>query len=305
MPWRVDTFSRWSRVGVPAGLLAVPVLWVLADSGGAITVAVSSAGRLLNGAVFSTVFGDGTLARLLDTPLLYCLEFGVVGVLGVTAIRRRARCGELSVSQREAVAILLGIVLLVTIVRPPIGGPNNLFARPMLVVWSLLACFAADAWWVSWRWRMPTGLAVFVCATGTVFAVAGSTAEGALFLTSHVESVEAARWINANTSHDAVVAFSPPDRRFGYWLRRRVVAADRRHALLFGATGEQYDDVGHQLLHAYASLNARQAAERFGRLRADVIIVDTPVPRWARPPCFEPGYQGARVAVFTRSDAGC
>lgn len=306
VPWRTEMFRRWAPAGAAAGLLALPVLWVLTLGGnaGGLTLAPSSAGGLLNGAVFSTVLGDTLVARLLDTPALYLVEFGVIGWLALISIRDRIGTSRLSDAQRHAVFIILSIVLLVTFVRPPVGGPNNLYARPMVLVWSLLACFAADAWSRIPRRRFSTTLTA-VCAAGTVVAMLGATAEGLLFGAASRDTVEAARWINARTESDVVVAFRPANRRFGYWLRRRVVAADRRHALLFGATSQHYDDVIRRLDEAYASPSPSAAVSRFRALHADVIVVDLPLPSWASSRCFEVGYSGTRQAVLTRSDRRC
>ena len=304
-PWHSDALAGWAAVGVPAAVLASPVLWLLVGgSGQELTLAVSSAGGWLNGAVFSGVFGEGSVAHLLDTPMLYLVEFGVIGVLGVATIYRRLKRGTLSPAQRQAVIIGAAIVVMVTCVRPPIDGPNNLFARPMLIVWSVLACFAAEAWCErrSGGWRGP---AIAVCAGGTLLAVVGATAEGALFGAAPRESVEAARWINANTPAGAVVAVQRQGGALGYWLRRRVIAVDRRHALLFGATGQQYDDTVGRLAAAVGVVDPVEASVRLGRLGADVVVSGSPPPRWARPPCFDIGYEGARLVVITRSESGC
>ena len=109
-------------------------------------MAVSSAGSWTNGALWSSVLGDGTFTRLLDTPALYLVQYGMVGVYGLRSIVKRVRRQSLTDSQREAVTMAAAIVVLVTFVRPPVGTPNNLYARPTLVVWALLACFAAADW---------------------------------------------------------------------------------------------------------------------------------------------------------------
>ena len=306
-PWRTDAFRRWGRVGFGAAVLAVPVLWVLVDgsSKNQLTLGLSAAGGLINGAVFSTVFGDGSVSRLLDTPVLYLVEFGVVGVFGLSAIRRRLRQHELSSAQQQAIIMMVAITVFVTFVRPSVDGPNNLFARPMLIVWALLACFAADEWCHTTRRRLSMTIGVFVCAMGTVLAVTGATAEGFLFRVSSTEVVEVSRWINANTPDSSVVAFRPPDRSMGYWLRRRVVAADRRHALLFGASAKQYDEATRRLDDAYNALDAEEASTRFRDVGADVIVVEGPTPHWARAPCFLTGYRGDTFAVLTRSKEAC
>ena len=303
-PWAVHSGRRWAQVGVPAFALSLPVLWVLAGSRSPLEVGVSSAGTLLNGAIFTALLGDGVVARLLDTPALYLVEFGIVGVMGVTGLIGRASRGSLSSPQRTLAIIAAAVVVLVTLVRPPVDGPNNLYARPMLLVWSLLACFAADAWCAMVRVgpRHLAGVALGV--VGTAFTVLGVTAE-AIFWTTPPDTVAALRWINASTPRRSVVAYDPDGGRHGYWLRRPVVIDDRRLALLFGATGAEYDTVARRFHEAYDSDSPAEAADRFDQLGADVIVVDIPSPAWARPPCFLEGYGGPRVGVVTRNPGAC
>jgi hypothetical protein len=175
----------------------------------------------------------------------------------------------------------------------------------MLIVWALLACFAADAWCAGAgrRWWRRAGVAVG--AGGIMLGALGATAEGFAFWATPADAVRAARWINERTSLSAVIAADPERHNLGYWLRRRTVIADRRHAVLFGATGEQYDDTLARLRQAYDAANPAEAARRFAGLGADVVIVDSPAPAWAEAPCFDVGYRGARVTVLTRSRAGC
>ena len=305
-PWHTASARRWLATALLAFVAAIPVMWVLSrGESGQLIVAVSSAGNWLNGAVFSTMFGDRTVTRLLDTPALYLVELGVIGLLGLAAIRERIARGTLSGQQREAAAIVAAILVLVTFVRPAGDGPNNLYARPMLIVWALLACFAADAWCAGAgrRWWRRAGVAVG--AGGIMLGALGATAEGFAFWATPADAVRAARWINERTSLSAVIAADPERHNLGYWLRRRTVIADRRHAVLFGATGEQYDDTLARLRQAYDAANPAEAARRFAGLGADVVIVDSPAPAWAEAPCFDVGYRGARVTVLTRSRAGC
>ena len=91
----------------------------------------------------------------------------------------------------------------------------------------------------------------------------------------------------------------------GYWLRRRVVAADRRHALLFGASAKQYDEATRRLDAAYNAVDPEEASTRFRDVGADVIVVGVPTPRWARAPCFLTGYRGDAFAVLIRSKEAC
>jgi hypothetical protein len=300
-PWRTDVFRRWAVVGVPAAVLAIPVVVTLAGSeGGQLTLAVSAAGSWINGAFWSSIFGDRTLTRLLDTPALYLVQFGVVGVYGVRGIVRRVQRGTLSAAQREAATIAAVVVLLATFVRPPVGTPNNLFARPMLIVWALLACFAAADWLEPGRRSMRTA-AVAVSVAGTLLAVAGATAEGALFWPTAVDTVRAAEWINTHTAAGAIVATTSPESGLGYWLWRRTVRSDRRLALLFGATTAQYDDAARRIEEASASTTADDAWRRFAALGADVVLVEGTVPSWGRAPCFHTGYDGHTLAVLVRA----
>ncbi len=116
----------------------------------------------------------------------------------------------------------------------------------MLVVWGLLVPFAALAFerlranvrarrWISIG-LVPTMLYV-------PYAVAGATLEGAMFWPTPRELVATSRWIDASTAPSTWVAIDPKilDSSWGYWLRRRLWLGDRRHALLFGATGTAYD----------------------------------------------------------------
>ena len=128
---------------------------------------------------------------------------------------------------------------------------------------------------------------------------------GALFGAVPRESMEAAQWINIHTPAGSVVAVQRQGGALGYWLRRRVIAADRRHALLFGATGQQYDDVVGRLTEAMNEVDPVEVSVKLGQLGADVVVSGSPPPPWARPPCFDIGYAGARLVVITRSESGC
>lgn len=306
-PWQTEMWMRWAPTTLLAVGCALPVMWALAGGATAtrLTLGVSSAGSVLNGAVFSALLGDGVIARLLDTPMLYLLELGVIGLLALASVRDRVRSGTLTDGQREALFIVGGVLLLVTFVRPPVDGPNNLYARPMLLVWALLAGFAADAW-VRHRFHPRWATAgVALCLAGTGLGITAATVEGLWFGPTSAETVRVARWINAHADPQAIVAFAPPNRRFGYWLRRRTVAADRRHALLFGATASHYDWIAERLADAYASSDPAEAHARFTSLEAGVVVVSLPLPVWARPPCFELGFRGPTLAVLTATSRGC
>jgi hypothetical protein len=216
---------------------------------------------------------------------VYLVQFGLIGVLGVRGLVRRIRRRTLTDRQRDAAAIAAAIAVLVTVVRPPIGTPNNLFARPLLVVLMVLAGFAAAEWAEPGRrWLRAAALAVSVA--GTALAVAGATAEGALFWPTRPDVVGAAHWINGHTPPDAVVADASAQPGLGYWLWRRTLVSDRRLAQLFGATAAQYADATERLRDASDAPSSLSAWQRFRDLRADVVLMDAPVPAWAQPPCF-------------------
>ena len=303
-PWAVDSCRRWAQVGVPALALSLPVLFVLAASRSPLEIGISSAGTFLNGAIFTALLGDGVVARLLDTPVLYLVEFGIVGLLGAIGIVGRKKCRTLSSPQRTLAIIAAGVIVFVTLVRPPVDGPNNLYARPMLLVWSILACFAADAWHAVPRVGWCRVVGVVLGVIGTAVTIVGVTVE-AVFWTTPPDTVAALRWINASTPRQTVVAYDPEQGRHGYWLRRPVVIDDRRLALLFGATDAEYDSVVGRLQDAYNASSPAAAASRFDQLGADVIVVGAPSPAWARQPCFITGYESPSIGVVTRNPESC
>ncbi len=312
LPWRVDSFARWGYAGLWAAVLAAPILYGLARAGatGQLTLHVSSAAGWQNGAFFTVLFGDHQWSRLLDTPAFYIMEFGIIGIAGGAGVWLlwRRRIGNRPMAEMSV--FIVTILVLVTLVRPPVEGPNNLFARSMLIVWALLAVFAAEVWvrycekrWLSWA-------LVVICAIAVPYAAIGVTLEGTLFWPTPSDFLDAARSINTETTPETVVAIHPDDDSpaFGYWLRRRQVATYERVALLFGATSEDFQKTQRALREAYESPDSKTAEERFAGLGAGVIIVNsTPskaAPVWARQPCFELQHDGERFDVYRRK-AGC
>ena len=306
-PWAVHSGRRWAQVGVPAFALSLPVLWVLAGSRSPLEVGVSSAGTLLNGAIFTALLGDGVVARLLDTPALYLVEFGIVGVMGVTGLVGRASRGSLSSPQRTVAIIAAAVVVLVTLVRLPVDGPNNLYARPMLLVWSLLACFAADAWCAMIRVG-PRHLATSPAShwgssvrRSRCWVLLRRRSSGRHRPTRSRPFGGSTRAHHAGRSWPTI----PTGVATATGCADRWSSTTGDLALLFGATGAEYDTVARRFHDAYDSDSPAEAADRFDRLGADVIVVDIPSPAWARPPCFLEGYGGPRVGVVTRNPGAC
>jgi len=147
-------------------------------------------------------------------------------------------------------------------------------------------------------------LVLSISLAGTALAVAGATAEGALFWPTPPDMVHAAQWVNEHTPVGAVVATPSPEPGLGYWLWRRTVTSDRRLALLFGATPAEYDAAIGGLDLANRAETADVAWRRFGELGADVVLVDGLPPAWGRPPCFHTGYIGNTMTVLVR-DRDC
>ena len=81
-PWRTAVLSRWGFPGLVAMVLAVPIVPTLvAGSSSGLVLHVSLAGTWSNGAVFSWLFGPQWWTNLLDTPAVYLVDFGIIGVL--------------------------------------------------------------------------------------------------------------------------------------------------------------------------------------------------------------------------------
>ncbi len=262
---------------------------------------------------------------------VYFVEFGVLGLLAVLEIRRRAVKGRLEPHQRHVIAMVVAIIVLVTFVRPPLDGPNNLYARPLVVVWFLLAPFAAMRFtratglvirtgglWedddvdlsrarrsrraANLRWTLA---AVLLCLLASVYALTGVVLEGAMFWSTPPATVEAARWINRNAPASAVVAVHPDEFEpaFGYWLRRSILLADERHALLFGAAPEVYERAAVELGEAFASESPEVGASRFDGVGGGYIVVgaDGLANPWGRRPCFEIVHANERWGIVHRT----
>ncbi len=336
LPWRTTAWQLWLVPGTVAIVLSLPVAVVLASGPGPrFVVGVSAAGGWVNGAVLSATFGAGVLTNIADSVAVYFVEFGVLGLLAVLEIRRHWKKGRLEPHQRHVIAMVVAIVLLVTFVRPPLDGPNNLYARPLVVVWFLLAPFAAmrlaraagfvirtggvgegDHALLS-RARRPRGAgnaawtmaAILLCLLASAYALIGVVLEGAMFWSTPPATVEAARWINRNAPASAVVAVHPNEFEpaFGYWLRRPILLADERHALLFGAAPEVYERAAAELGEAFASESPEVGAARFDGVGGGYIVVgaDRLANRWGRRPCFEVVHTNERWEIVRRTTGSC
>ena len=329
--WHTVAWRLWLVPGTIAIVFSLPVVVVLgsgADPG--FVVGVSAAGGWVNGALFTALFDTGWLTNIADSLAVYFVEFGVIGLLAVLEIRRRAAKGRLQAHHRHVIGIVVSIVVLVTFVRPPVGGPNNLYARPLVLVWFLLAPFAAmrfarAAGFVTrtggvgdgdhaalsrarrshggsaLRW---TSAAVLLCLLASAYAVVGVVLEGAMFWATPPANVEAARWINRNAPPATVVAVPTEElagSQVGYWLRRPVLLADKRHALLFGASAEQFDDAQAAVQRAFSTADPAVASTEFVALGADQVMVaatSSSVGGWIDSPCFEAVFQNELWVVL-------
>ncbi len=319
-PWRTPAWEIWAASAAASALFAAPVLFVLGRGDGhGLVVHVSSAGGWVNGAFASALFGPGLLANLIDSAAVYTVEFGVLGVLAVLEARRLWRGDGLRGHRGHVLALVLSVVLLVTFVRPPVGGPNNLYARPMVLVWFLLAPFAAVYFVRSWGGRHVSATAdrrgrwiagaVVLCLLATAYAAVGVVLEGVMFWAAPAGVVEATRWLNANAPAASVVAVHPDDfhSSFGYWLRRPLFLADERHARLFGAAKGEYDESAEALRAAYAA-GPGQAAAEFDALGVTHVILGPAASgraSWLDSPCFAITYREAGWIVAGRSGEAC
>ena len=313
-PWPPPAFRRWTPVGLSAGMLTLPVVWFLASgegSGAGIVTAVSGSGQVTNGAFWNAALGSRWWTNLLDTPAVYALELGIVGVLATVEIVRRVR-GSVAVgnADREQIVILLGILALVTFFRPPVDSPNNLYARPMLLVYLMLAPFAVRAVdrTAMREWHRT---AIIVCGLGTAYAVVGILLQGLLFWGIPTALADACSWTTRETPRTATLAVHPEDytRYIGFFCRRPLVLGDRTHARLFGGTAELFDTATRDLTVAYASTSPEEGARRFDRLEADTILVrvdqEGSAPNWMAQPCFRVGYRNQVWALAIRTPSGC
>jgi hypothetical protein len=273
--------------------LALPVFpTVMQGSSSGLVFHISTAGRWVNGALFSWLFGSTQWTRLLDTPAVYVVELGVVGLLGMLEVLHLRRRRSLTPVEQQTVAIAVSVLLLLTFVRPPVGIGNNLYARTLMLAWFALAPFAAGAAVRLARSRLVAGAAL-VCVVGTCYAEVGYLLQGSLFWPTPKADVEALRWINAHTPRDAVVAIHPDDYQtnYGYWLRRPLVLGSERLAVLFGADPEHYARTVASLSAAYADADPDRAVRDFTALEADVILVRGAGgdPPWMTSACFDIG----------------
>ena len=217
--------------------------------------------------MFSWLFGPRWWTNLVDTPAVYFVDFGIIGLLGTQQMLLLRRQHRMSSAQRQAACVVVAILLLVTFVRPPVGISNNLYARAPLLAWFVAAPFAAmrathvgRASWI--------GVAALVCVFGTAYADVGYLLEGRLFWAVEREHVEALRWVNHNTPRGSLVAIRPGDSQgnVGLWLRRPMVLGGRRLAILFGADPELFGRTEASLERAYQSSSGMEAARRFDDL---------------------------------------
>ena len=307
--------ARWMLAGAGALVFASPVFATLRDSfaqhGAPLILQVSAAGTWRNGAFFTFLFGDHPSTRVLDLPALIVVQFGIVGVLGGIGIWRRVRRRSFDGVAGEHAIVLAAMFAFLVLFRPPTGMDNNLGLRPMLLVWSLLVGFAAEAWFAPARFRALRWMAVAAGAAGTLYGAVGATLEGFLFWPSPPAMVETARWINRNVPIGAPVALDPEDhsRSFDWWLRRPLVEADHeRNALMLGARPEEYMAIRRALHETYRTANAAEAAARFLDLGAAVVVVHAgagQAPPWDELPCFPLRYRNAEWSVLVRTSETC
>ena len=263
---------HWLALAGAATAVLVPFLRGLAAGASApLGLRVSAAGDWTNGALFTTLLGDNTLARLLDTPALLLVEFGLVGVLGVMGARRFLAQG----GDRHAVRLVLATAVttaVAVLVRPPVGAPNNVYARGLLLAWFVLAAFCAHEWRQRNRgrgWR----IAASVCLLGTLFTPAGLLLEGLAFRPAPVAAVATIDGLQAATTPEVIVAI--PEgvlEARAYFVRRRLLAYDERHARLFGAPEGAYQATMSAFRAALATPAATTAAARMRALRIDVLL---------------------------------
>ncbi|MGD8328966.1 MAG: hypothetical protein PVJ49_05980 [Acidobacteriota bacterium] len=335
LPWHTPALRQWLLPGLVAAVLALPVAAVLAAGRtGGLTVHVSSAGRWSNGALLSALFGPGWLSGTVDSIAVYAVELGVIGVLAALEARRLAAKSRLQPHQRHVLWMSLSVLVVVVFVRPPVGMPNNLYARPLVLVWCMLAPFAAlrlarvaglvtradgitgvdppptasagrrrgigDA-----RWAL---VAVALCLLANGYALVGMLLEGRLFWATLVSTVEATRWVDDNAPRDAVVAIPQEDfvSGIGYFLRRPLALADERHALLFGANGEQYARVAAELRRARATADPAVAAAALRAAGGTLLLLARAdgEPVWLRSSCFTTPFENDGWIVAVPIDGG-
>ena len=271
-PWRMPEWPAWSAAGASAVLFAMPIFGLFAGASGArLQLDVSAAGTLANGALATSILGDSQLARILDTPAVLAFDLGIVGLLAVLAIRGR-RAGN----PAAASGIIAGagaVILLVTFLRPPVGGPNNLWARGLLIVWFAAAALAAEAWcsMPRRRWMVVGALCAALYAP---YAMLGATLEGWLFWATPPADHEVAAWLEANAAPSDTIAYAPEEgpTYLTYWARRRVAFDDARLAGLFGASAAEIVDAEERLRAALGSADRNEAVALLRPLRADWLV---------------------------------
>lgn len=277
---------HWLVAGAAATLLALPFLRLAVSAPSGLVVAPSAAGSWLNGALFTGLLGDGLATRILDTPAVYLVDFGILGILAVLGVRS-LRGVSPSPHRTRCLVLAATILVLVALLRPPAGGPNNLYARGLLPVWLLLAPVAAAEWQ---RRRNPAWrLAAGVCLCGTLYAATGMFLEGYLFWATPTAAVRAARALNEASAPSDIIAM-PTEHLPGhaYWLRRSVAMYDERHARAFGASAEQVAATEAALRLAYVAPTPATAAQRFEALGASIVLLpaESEVRAWQRSACF-------------------
>jgi hypothetical protein len=314
-PWVSPAAKRWTVAGLGALLLATPILASLKESVGQhvepLVAHVSSVGTLRNGAIFTSWLGDRQWTRLLDTPALLLFQLGMIGLLGALGVARRLRERRWDDLSRGHAAAALAVLVFLVVFRPPLGMDNNLGFRPMLLVWSLLVPFAAEAWFTPARFVFLRWSGVAVCAAALPYAMIGATLEGWLFRPTPPGQVAVARWINDNRPLDSVVAVDPEDhpRDFDLFLRRPLIEAEhRRNAFMLGAPPDEFESIRRELHDAYASLDGPHASKRFRELGADVVVArvdETGALPWPELPCFRDAYRNGDLAVLVWVDEAC
>ncbi len=313
-PWGAPEVRRWIPVGFASLLLSVPVLIVLSGgqgSGSGFMLGLSGSGGWINGAVWNAVFGSRWWTNLLDTPSVYLVELGIIGGLGAWEIARWTRGpAEPGTRARESVVIILAILTLVTFFRPPPGEPNNLYARPMLLVFAMLVPFAIRAAATVTRvgWLRA---ATLICALGTGYALVGMVLQGMLFWSTSPALADACAWTTRETPRGAALAMHPDEfsRYVGFFCRRPLTIADVRHARLLGASTELYESSSRAVDDAFMAASPRDVASRLDALGVDTVPVRRGPGRgaasWLRAPCFTVQYTNPEWAVGVRTRAHC
>lgn len=309
-PWRSAALRRWASAGILAGALAGPILWTLRASVGQhvapLFMHLSAVGTLRNGAIFTHLYGDAQRWRALDTPMLLVFQLGVVGLFGALGILHRVRRGRLGDVGLAHAAAAIAVAAVLVVFRPPVGMDNNVGLRPMLIAWSLLAGFAAEAWSEPARIPGARWIALAICAAALPYGLLGATLEGYLFRPTSPALVAVAHWMNEQAPPGSPVAVDPEDhpRGFDLWLRQPLIEAEhRRNALMMGAPPEQYESVRRRLHEAYATSDGAAASARFEELGAQLVVARADAQGrlpWDPLPCFTVAYRAAELAVFRR-----